>query len=297
MNEPRGVSRRALFGGGLSRLLDEHHARRAAADGAGARPGAAAPAPAPRGEAIPAAAGWGEGEAEGLGGRLEDVHAAILDAAGAAPGVRLLDVTAGDGALALRAALAGAEVTAVQPDPARASRGRAAAGAAGAEVSWSTGLPDDPGTQAGGGFDAVVSAFGVTYAPVPAHASAALVAAVRPGGAIVVAAWAGLMADVLRLAREPGGPRPERWSRYETAYRHFFDFPGLDVRTATTTWIFAGLDEAVAVLAAPAPPDARERVAAGLPALVERHRVGAGADDAGLVRVRSVYALVSARRP
>lgn len=44
------------------------------------------------------------------------------------------------------------------------------------------------------------------------------------------------MADGLKRVARPGAPivlasLPDQpWARYETAYRHFFDFPELDVR-------------------------------------------------------------------
>jgi protein-L-isoaspartate O-methyltransferase len=286
MTEPRGVSRRALFGAGLGRLLDERLARAGRAPAAPAEPVRPAPPPSPL--------GWGEGDAGGLGGRLGDVHDAILAEAGARPGDRLLVVAAGDGLLAVRAAAAGAQVTAVEADPARAERARQRAVAAGVAVDWRVGaapeeLPED-------GFDAVVSAFGASYGPIRPTA-AALVRAVRPGGAIVLTAWTGLVAELLRLARTPDGPRPDAWSRYETAYRHFFDFPGLDVRDATTTWAFADAADAVAALGAPAAPHAADRVMEALPDLVERHATPGAGEDGGRLRVRISYALVSARRP
>jgi hypothetical protein len=111
----------------------------------------------------------------------------------------------------------------------------------------------------------------------------------------VLTAWAGLLAEVLRAARTPGGPRPDAWCRYETAYRHFFDFPGLDVRQEAVSLEFADAGEAVAALAAPAAPHVADRVLAVLPELVERHGTRAGAD--GRLEVRAAYALVTAQRP
>jgi protein-L-isoaspartate O-methyltransferase len=286
MAEPRGVSRRALFGAGLGRLLDERLAR---ADRAPAAPAEAVPPPPP-----PSPLGWGEGDADGIGGRLGDVHDAILAEAGAGPGDRLLVVAAGEGLLAVRAAAAGVQVTAIDADPARVARGRERAEAAGAAVDWRAAaapehLPED-------GFDAVVSAFGASYGPIRPTA-AALVRAVRPGGAIVLTAWTGVVAELLRLARTPDGPRPDAWSRYETAYRHFFDFPGLDVRDATTMLAFADAAEAAAVLGAPAAPQVADRVMAAVPDLVERHGGPGAGEDEGRLLVRASYALVTARRP
>lgn len=61
-------------------------------------------------------------------------------------------------------------------------------------------------------FDAVLGFFSVTSHPDPRLVAGELARVARPGAPIVLATWAG-----------------QPWARFETAYRHFFGFPGLEV--------------------------------------------------------------------
>jgi hypothetical protein len=64
----------------------------------------------------------------------------------------------------------------------------------------------------GESFDAVLGFFSVTSHPDPRLVAVELTRVARPGAPIVLATWSG-----------------QPWARYETAYRHFFGFPDLDV--------------------------------------------------------------------
>ena len=61
-------------------------------------------------------------------------------------------------------------------------------------------------------FDVVLGFFSVTAHPDARLVADELVRVARPGAPIVLASWSG-----------------QPWARYETAYRHFFGFPELDV--------------------------------------------------------------------
>ncbi|MGH2837923.1 MAG: class I SAM-dependent methyltransferase [Thermoleophilaceae bacterium] len=61
-------------------------------------------------------------------------------------------------------------------------------------------------------FDAVLGFFSVTSFANPRAVAGELKRVARPGASIVLATWSG-----------------QPWARYETAYRHFFGFPELDV--------------------------------------------------------------------
>lgn len=65
-------------------------------------------------------------------------------------------------------------------------------------------------------FDAVLGFFSVTSFANPRAAADEIKRVARPGAAIVLATWSG-----------------QAWARYETAYRHFFGFPELDVTDHT----------------------------------------------------------------
>jgi ubiquinone/menaquinone biosynthesis C-methylase UbiE len=107
----------------------------------------------------------------------------LVGACGIRRGQRVLDVAAGTGNVAIRAAAAGATVTACDLTPENFDAGRRAARAAGVEVEWIEGdaeaLP-----FADGEFDAVTSCFGAMFAPDHQRVADELVRVCRAGGVI-----------------------------------------------------------------------------------------------------------------
>jgi ubiquinone/menaquinone biosynthesis C-methylase UbiE len=107
----------------------------------------------------------------------------LVDACGIAPGQRVLDVAAGTGNVALRAAQAGASVVAADLAPEHFAAGRRAALAMGVDLEWTEGdaeaLPFDDGR-----FDVVTSCFGAMFAPNHRAVANELVRVCRRGGTI-----------------------------------------------------------------------------------------------------------------
>ncbi len=265
-------SRRQLFGSGFGRALNAHLSL-----SDGGRP--AKPV------AVPSS--WGEGDSAALGARLGPAHEALLEAIDVRPGARMLDSTAGDGGLAARAAAAGAAVTAFEPVEALAERGRRRTETL--PVDWRS------AQRAGAAeFDAVVSCFGASHSADPRRTARQLTRPAASGAPIALTAWKGLMARVMSIAAPERPGRSERWSRYETARLHFFDFPELSVREHFMCWEFADADAAHRELSAPvASATGRRRLREALPDLIELY----GRDrDRGLV-LRADYVVVFARRP
>ena len=142
----------------------------------------------------------------------------LVAACGIGPGMRVLDVGAGTGNAAIPAALAGAEVVALDPTPELIEVGRGEAAALGARVDWVVGdaqaLPHEDGA-----FDVVMSCVGAMFAPDHATTAAELLRVCRPGGTIGLVAWesggrgAGLMRVTGRLAPPPppGAGSPVAW--------------------------------------------------------------------------------------
>jgi ubiquinone/menaquinone biosynthesis C-methylase UbiE len=99
------------------------------------------------------------------------------------PGQRVLDVAAGSGNVALRAAEAGAQVVASDLTPENLAAGRREAEARGLELEWveadAEALP-----FAGGEFDVVTSSVGVMFAPDHQAAADELLRVCRSGGTI-----------------------------------------------------------------------------------------------------------------
>ena len=154
--------------------------------------------------------------------QMRGAGAALVAAAGIGPGLRVLDVAAGTGTVAIQAAEAGATVVASDLEPAHFDAGRREARARGVEVEWIAAdaqeLPFGDGE-----FDVVTSAFGVMFAPDHERAAAELVRVCRPGGTIALAsftpeglggAFFGLFAPYLP-APPPGALPPLLWGSEE----------------------------------------------------------------------------------
>ena len=163
---------------------------------------------------------WAAGDYPAISTTLAAAGETTARRAGAAAGVRLLDVAAGDGNVAIPAALAGAAVTAVDLTPELLEAGRARAQRAGASgIDWVAAdaealpVPD-------GAFDAVTSNFGAIFAPRHDVVAAELVRAVRPGGRVVLTAWDrdadnGHLFEALGPSCPSGGTRPASASRWQ----------------------------------------------------------------------------------
>ncbi|GAA2132368.1 class I SAM-dependent methyltransferase [Kitasatospora kazusensis] len=120
----------------------------------------------------------------GFGAMTAGLHEALLDAAGAAPGVRLLEVGCGTGRLAAGAVARGAEVVAT--DGVRQMVAVAAEALPGVRVLHAE-LPGLPFPD--GGFDAAVGAFVINHVPDPPAAVRELAQVVRPGGRVALSCW------------------------------------------------------------------------------------------------------------
>jgi ubiquinone/menaquinone biosynthesis C-methylase UbiE len=108
---------------------------------------------------------------------------ALVEACGVGPGQRVLDVAAGTGNVAIRAAKRGASVVAADLTPENFDAGRRAARAEGVEIEWveadAEALPFENGE-----FDVVTSCFGAMFAPNHQKVASELVRVCRRGGTI-----------------------------------------------------------------------------------------------------------------
>ncbi len=177
---------------------------------------------------------WAAGDYPAFARMIADAGAASARRAGAAPGLRLLDVACGDGNVAILAARAGASVTALDLTPELLAAGRERAARDGVSIDWLLGdveeLPFDDES-----FDAVTSNFGAIYAPRHAVAARELARVCRPGGTIVMTVWApdGFNARLAEIGARyiPPPPFPEPpslWADPEHA-RACFEGAGIDV--------------------------------------------------------------------
>lgn len=104
------------------------------------------------------------------------------------PGMKVLDVACGTGVVAITAARAGADVTALDLTPELLAVGRTNAELAAVAVDWHEGdvekLPFESAT-----FDAVLSQFGHIFAPRPLVAIGEMLRVLKPGGTIAFSTW------------------------------------------------------------------------------------------------------------
>ncbi len=152
----------------------------------------------------------------------------LVDACGIRPGHRVLDVAAGTGNVAIRAAMKGASVVACDLTPENFAPGRRGAAAAGVDLEWIEGdaeqLPFDDNT-----FDAVTSCFGAMFAPDHRAVADELVRVCRPGGTIGLISFTpeGTGGEFFALlapyapAPPPGADPPVQWGSEEYVRARF----------------------------------------------------------------------------
>ncbi|HWH12977.1 MAG TPA: methyltransferase domain-containing protein [Solirubrobacteraceae bacterium] len=255
---------------------------------------------------------WGRGRYERIAGELLPVAASVIEAAGVQPGERVLDVGCGTGNAALLAAERGARVVGVDPAASLLELAAADAEDRGVEASFIEGtagaLP-----VADGGFDAVLSVFGVIFAPDADAAAAELARVTSPAGRIVVSAWlpGGVFTEAMKVRREaigrvtgPNTGRPAAAWHDREAVAGLLGRFGFEVEVAVQSLEFTGAsagEYAEAELADhPMWVGARDLLepAGAWPAVRDRvvELFAAANEDRDAFRVTSRYVLVTARR-
>ena len=131
---------------------------------------------------------WASGDFAVIGTTLQIVGEQLAEACDLRCDERVLDVAAGNGNATLAAARRGAKVTSTDYVASLLERGADRARAEGLAVKFQAAdaeaLPFDDA-----GFDAVLSTFGVMFAPDHAKSAAELARVCRPGGRIGLANW------------------------------------------------------------------------------------------------------------
>lgn len=162
--------------------------------------------------------------------QLWEVGPVLVAACAISPGQRVLDVAAGTGNVAIRAAEAGAQVVASDITPENFEAGRNEAEARGVAVEWveadAQALPfgDDE-------FDVVTSSFGAIFAPDHQKVADELVRVCRPGGTIGMTTFppVGLAPEIFGVvapympAPPPGALPPLLWGTEEHVRELFGD--------------------------------------------------------------------------
>jgi ubiquinone/menaquinone biosynthesis C-methylase UbiE len=182
-------------------------------------------------EVAPARAVWRLGDYHRFAReQMWEVGPVVVEACGISRGQRVLDVAAGTGNVAIRAAEAGAQVVALDITPENFESGRKEADARGVAVDWveadAQAMPfgDDE-------FDVVTSSFGAIFAPDHQKVADEFVRVCRPGGTIGMATFppVGLAADIFGViapympAPPPDALPPLLWGTEEHVRELFGD--------------------------------------------------------------------------
>jgi len=195
---------------------------------------------------------WASGSYAAVAERLvDDVPPAhLLERASIAPGMEVLDLAAGTGNVAIRAAQLGTRVTALDLTPELFDRGRQRAAEAGVVVDWVEGDAEDLPFESGR-FDAVLSTLGIQFAPRHEVAALEAVRVLRPGGVIGLVNWTpqGLIGRVLkavgsRLPKPPEYVSPAPLWGDEEHVRGLFAGTGVDLEFERALNPFVGFDSA-----------------------------------------------------
>ena len=143
---------------------------------------------------------WALGDYGRFAELIAEPGARLVEAAGVRSGMRVLDVAAGTGNVAIRAAETGAEVVASDLTPEHFPTGRRLAEERGVRLEWveadAEALPFEDGE-----FDIVTSCFGAMFAPRHERVANELRRVCKPGGTIAMANFPpeGLAADFFGL--------------------------------------------------------------------------------------------------
>jgi SAM-dependent methyltransferase len=131
---------------------------------------------------------WSSGDWDAVAQTMASIHDRLVDALAPRPGERWLDVATGTGAVALRAARAGAEVTGIDIAPGLIRVAKQKAAEQELAVLFDVGdaqrLPYEDAS-----FDVISSAHGVHLAPDRARAAAELARVCRPHGRLGITVW------------------------------------------------------------------------------------------------------------
>lgn len=186
---------------------------------------------------------WSAGDYAVVGTTLQIVGETLCEAADVSAGERVLDVAAGNGNAALAAARRFALVTGLDYVPALLARAKARAVADGLALDVREG--DAEAMPFGdAAFDAVLSTFGVMFAPDQARAARELARVCRPGGRIALASWTpdGFIGRVFRtlgtyVRPAPGLRSPAEWGT-ETRLAELFAGEVHGLRTMEKHFVF-----------------------------------------------------------
>jgi ubiquinone/menaquinone biosynthesis C-methylase UbiE len=164
---------------------------------------------------------WGNGPYQKVTDTIADIHELVLERVAPQQGERWLDLACGTGAVAERAATAGAAVTGIDLAPALLETARERAGEQGLQIEYRRGDCENLRDVQDATFEVVSSVCGIMFAPDHEATARELARVVAPGGRIVLANWTpeGGVGRMFRMMApfQPAPPpsSPFDWGREE----------------------------------------------------------------------------------
>lgn len=255
---------------------------------------------------------WAAGDYAVTARRFEDVATELVAASGLGPGQRALDVAAGNGNVALAIAASGASPEACDLTPELVDAGAARCVALGEwEIPWTVADAEEL-PFADGRFDAVLSVFGLVFAPRPLVAIAEAFRVTRSGGTVAFTSWTpgsaaarfGEVSSRYFPAQDDPPPPPHQWGDEATARERLAPYAA-EVRfdRGTVRWSWPSLaaareegEQSNNFVAAARATLSQERYMALLDDLDDLMRSLNTATDGGLA-YGAEYARIVARKP
>jgi ubiquinone/menaquinone biosynthesis C-methylase UbiE len=183
---------------------------------------------------------WGNGPYQHITETISDIHETVIDRLAPGPGTRLLDLACGTGAVAERAASAGADTTGADLAPVLIDTAKERAVERGLDIEYV--VADCEGLEfADASFDALASTCGVMFAPDHESVAAELARVTAPGGRIALANWTSNfgVVDLFRIMKpfQPAPPpsNPFDWGSPERVQELLGDAFELELETHVST--------------------------------------------------------------
>ncbi len=166
---------------------------------------------------------WGNGPYERVTETLADAHDVVVGRIAAQPGERWLDLATGTGAVARKAARAGARVTGIDLSPVLIETAKQKAAEEGLDIDFRVGDCEQLEEVETGSFDIVTSTCGVMFAPNQEATASELARVVRPGGRLAMVNWTpeGGVGELFQIMKpfQPAPPEgvksPFEWGKRE----------------------------------------------------------------------------------
>jgi SAM-dependent methyltransferase len=165
---------------------------------------------------------WGNAPFENVSATGPEIYDGVVAALAPEPGEQWLDVACGTGAVAERAAQAGADVTGIDLAPVLIETAKRLAAEQGLEIDYRVGDAENLDVK-DAAFDVVSSTFGVIFAPDHPAAAGELTRVTRTGGRLGLTTWMpdGGIGQMFKFTSQyqptppPGAGNPLEWGRRE----------------------------------------------------------------------------------